>query len=57
MKGFSSKGTALKEVVLQDRKVHTASEACPCVFQPGNCTGWASEEVKFSVALNPKLEQ
>ena len=40
MKGFSSKRIALKIDVLQDRL-----RARPCIFQPGNLSGWGSEGV------------
>ena len=49
VKGFSSKRTALKVDVLQDRKIY-CSQARPCIFQPGNFTGWGSEGVKLCFA-------
>ena len=30
----------------KDRKIHCL-QACPCLFQPGNLTGWGSEGVTF----------
>ena len=47
--GFASKGIALTVDVLQDRKIYCL-QARPCIFQPGNVTGWGSEGVK--VVLN-----
>ena len=45
MKGRSSKRVALKVDALQDRKIYCL-HARPCIFQPGNFTGWGSERVK-----------
>ena len=45
VKGFSSKLTALKVDVIQARKMYCL-QARPCIFQPGNFTGWGSEGVK-----------
>ena len=44
VKGFSSKCIALKADVLQDRKIYCL-QACACIFQPGNLTGWGREGV------------
>ena len=38
------KTEALKDV-LWDRKIYCL-QACPCIIQPGNFTGWGSEGVK-----------
>ena len=47
MKGLSSQRIALKGDVLQDQKIDCL-QARPCIFQPGNLTGWGnSEGVKF----------
>ena len=62
MEGFSSKRRALTAAVLWDRKMYICYgtgkctfvmgpenvhlQARPCTIQPGNCTGWGSEEVK-----------
>ena len=46
VKGFSSKRTALKLDVLQDRKIYCL-QALPCVSQQGNFTGWGSEGVNL----------
>ena len=35
---------SIKAEVLQDRKIHCL-QAGPCIFQPGNFTGWGSERV------------
>ena len=44
--GFSSKRTAFKEDVLQDRRT-CCLRVHPCIFQPGNLTGSGREGVKF----------
>ena len=31
--------------MLQERKIHCL-QAGPCIFQPGNCTGWGGDGVK-----------
>ena len=46
MKGFSPKRRALKVDVSQDREIYRL-QARPCIFQPGNFTGWGSQGVKF----------
>ena len=46
VKGVSSKLTALKVDVLQDRKIYCL-QARPSIFQPGNFTGWGSEGVNI----------
>ena len=50
MKGFSSNFIALKVDVLKDRKIYCL-QAHPCIFQPGNFTGWGSERVKLDTLL------
>ena len=40
MKGFSSKRIAFKVNALMDQKI-CCLQARPCIFQPGNFTGWA----------------
>ena len=47
-KAFSSKWLPLKVDVLLDRKIYSL-HACPCIFQPGNCTSWSSEGVNWIV--------
>ena len=42
--GFSEKRVASKVDVLKERKIYCLL-ACPCIFQPGNVTGWGSEGV------------
>ena len=32
--------------MLKDRKIHCL-KACPCIFQPGNVTGWAVKGLSF----------
>ena len=46
-KKSKKKSIALKVDVLN--KTHCL-QACPCIFQPGNCTGWSSEGVKSSLS-------
>ena len=48
VKGFSSKHSALKVDVLQDRKIYCFQER-PCIFQPGNLTGSSSERVNTKI--------
>ena len=46
----SQKREALKvNVLYQDRKI-SCLQACPCIFQPVNSTGWSSEGVKSRTA-------
>ena len=46
VKGFSSKSIAYKLEAdgLQDQKIYCL-QATPCIFEPGNLTGWGSEGV------------
>ena len=44
MTGFASKRIALKVDVLQEQKMYCL-QAPPCIFQPGNFTGWGSEGI------------
>ena len=46
MEGVSSKRIAFKVAVLQDWKMYCL-QACLCIFQPGNFTGWVSEGVNI----------
>ena len=45
MKGFSSQRTALKVDVIGAKNI-LFFQARPCMFKPGNVTGWGREGVK-----------
>ena len=51
MEGFSSQRIALTVDVLQDRKI-CYLQARPCIFQPGNFTGWGNDGVKAKLFAN-----
>ena len=56
VKGFSSERIALKVDVLKDRKLDCLQARRPCVFQPGNFTGWGSGGVKDQELRNSFCE-
>ena len=49
MKGFSLKRIALKIDFIGPENILFAGVR-PCIFQPGNFTGWGSEGVKTGIA-------
>ena len=62
MKGFSSKGTALK-VDVTGAESGLCVQTRPCSCQPGTCTGWGSDgdviwviDVRFTCVWKPMLE-
>ena len=50
-KELSSQRVAQKGDVLQDRNIHCL-RARPCIFQPGNFTGWGSEGVNENIKMD-----
>ena len=54
VKGFSSKRAALQADVSYDPKIYCV-QACLCIFQPGNFTGWGSDGVSNCNSYNENL--
>ena len=54
VKGVSSKRAALQADVSYDPKIYCV-QACLCIFQPGNFTGWGSDGVSNCNSYNENL--